>query len=428
LSQQHYFEGKLKKMRKIFGKICGVLLLLVLAAGLAACGEDEQSEDLRAGQQEGQNGEQGEQDDGERQFTLAELGATIEASGVFWNSWYSSHHTFNWSHIDDSRRNWNPDDENVAPLHHPLSRGFAVVLPTSGFAGLNDIATHLLQFYTQAWVDLRVEVGQLAETHVSMRVAPDEYPVVYGFYGFEEYDGELFVFIQYEWSARPDWQRAVHTLIEQDGNRAVVETVVPLAVGDHTPDYEMPTVTYRFTMIDGRIDSGFGSVNFPETAQDSHDSSVWQGQEQERAYGARLEIAHMEIFAYRAEELDHNNFDTLIEMGHPMLDGVDMLGDNILIHATRTMYNVSLIVLENDWDEDAGQITFSVANSFRIAVTLAPADAVLITGYVSLGILPWSGIMFDDAFGQQHFVAINHDNSDSPNWFVLQDITEQITQ
>jgi len=205
-------------MKKIFNKISLVLLLLLLV--FSAC-----------------NGEQNQP----HQHSLEELGETIEAAGEFWNKWWASHYTFEWAHIDDSRRNWQPWDEAITPAHHPLSRGFAIILPSSGFANLDDIASHLSQFYTQDWLDRR----QFSEPEVSMKFMENEYVTLFGFYGFEEYDGELFVFIQVEWTQRPDWAGAVHTLIEQEGNRAVVETVVQ-------------SIRYRFILIDGKIDSGYG--------------------------------------------------------------------------------------------------------------------------------------------------------------------------
>jgi hypothetical protein len=98
-----------------------------------------------------------------------------------------------------------------------------------------------------------------------MEFMAGEYHTLFGFYGLEEYDGELFVFIQVEWTLRPDWATATHTLIEHGGNRAVIETIVSAYcryVGG-----DMNTITYRFTMIDGRIDSGLGQWNRADEPQ-----------------------------------------------------------------------------------------------------------------------------------------------------------------
>ncbi|MCL2216805.1 MAG: hypothetical protein FWB91_07260 [Defluviitaleaceae bacterium] len=83
-----------------------------------------------------------------RQYTLDELGETIVAAGEFWEDWWWRSGAFSWEHIDDSRRNWQPWVEEITPAYHPLSRGFSILLPSSGFASLNEIGTHLMQFYT----------------------------------------------------------------------------------------------------------------------------------------------------------------------------------------------------------------------------------------------------------------------------------------
>jgi len=201
------------------------------------------------------NGTNGTEDQ-PRQHTLEELSTTIEAVGEFWNRWYASHHTFEWEHIDDSRRNWQPWDETITPAHHPLSRGFAIITPSSGFTSLNDIGSYLSQFYKPAWIN----AGRFAEPLVIMEFMPEEFVDLFGFYGFEEYDGELFVFIQTEWSARPDWTTATHTIIEQYGDYVVVETVVSTSINGFEDGDIMPTIRYLFTFIDGRIDSAIGSL------------------------------------------------------------------------------------------------------------------------------------------------------------------------
>jgi len=192
--------------------------------------------------------------------TVEELGGIIEAAGDFWNSWWASHHTFEWAHIDDSRRNWQPWYEEITPAHHPLSRGFAIILPSSGFETLSGISNYLLQFYSQDWKGR----GEIAEPRTIMQTPDGEEHYLFGANAFEEYDGELFVFIQTEWSARPNWQAASHTIVEQEGNRAVVETIVPMYIHNFRPYLygdEVPTFTYNFIFIDGKIDAARGQWN-----------------------------------------------------------------------------------------------------------------------------------------------------------------------
>jgi len=386
-------------MKKILNKVCMLLFFAALAMGFAACNAELEAPETS------------------ENWTIKELGANIEAAGDFWNAWWASHSTFERGHIDDSRRNWNPWDETITPAHHPLSRGFAIVLPSSGFASLGDIGVYLSQFYTQTWVDR----GLFTEPEVFMDVHGTEYTIFgyAGFAGFEEYEGELFIFAQPEMSARPNWQTATHILLEQDGNRAVVQTIVTTSIYGFDGGGTMPTITYRFTLIDGKIDSGYGRWQHAETPLGPQNPHVSQG-----FYTPIGD--NMLLFAYRPHDIALTNFDTLVYIPHPVLAGVDVIDEDVLIGATHTIYNVSLIVIENIWDAAANQDRFTVAESYLITETLQAGEAIIVNGYVGVGSMPWSGITFTTAPGERHFFAISHDSSDSPNWFVLLDITGQM--
>jgi len=130
-------------MKKIQNKICGVFFI-ILTAGLAACN----------GEQGGTGGNLNQPVNQPKQHTLQELSETIVAAGEFWEDWWWRSGVFAWEHIDDSRRNCQPWYEEIAPAHHPLSRGFSVLLPSSGFTSLNDIGVYLLQFYTHMYCSL----------------------------------------------------------------------------------------------------------------------------------------------------------------------------------------------------------------------------------------------------------------------------------
>ena len=71
---------------------------------------------------------------------------------------------------------------------------------------------------------------------------------------FVENDGILFIHIVRAGFMRPDWETATHTLIEQNGNRIVVETRVLMRSGEGDA-YS----TFRFTFIGGRINVGPGA-------------------------------------------------------------------------------------------------------------------------------------------------------------------------
>jgi len=345
------------------------------------------------------------------EWTLEELGETIVAAGEFWNKWWASHHTFEWEHIDDSRRNWQPWDPALTPAHHPLSRGFAIILPSSGFTRFYEIGDHLLQFYTQAWVDS----GQFAEPMVTMEFIDGEEAYLFGYYGFEAYDDYLYVFIQTEWSARPDWSHATHTLIEQDGSHAVVETVVSTHIHGYNPSYDMPTIIYRFTFIDGKIDSGHGQLIQSQSPSEPIEL---------RGHSATL--GDMFIFAHLKEHILIDDPDRLHTIEH---FDFDERGDTIFVEASEAIYDVMLIRFTNDWDDDAGKTIHTLTDSLSIADAIRPGEGILIHGYMGLGTLPWSGISFYTTTREpkeRHFFAIDHDNSDSHNWFMIWNITEQV--
>ena len=179
-------------------------------------------------------------------WTLDELSLTITTAGGFWEEWWNMEGMFNWGHIDDTPWGYWAEQPN---------RGLERMLPTSGYTSEDDIRDILLQFYTHAWIDANVfSKGSVEE--VGVLLSGTAIP-------FEEYDGELYVVTRRMGAIRPDWTTATHTLVEQSGNRAVVETTVTAYahMGDGS---EMPTVTFRYIFIDGRIDSGRGVWEWSE--------------------------------------------------------------------------------------------------------------------------------------------------------------------
>ena len=164
-------------------------------------------------------------------WEIKELGETIVSSGTFWEDWWNLRGMFAPEYIA-----W-VDWEDL-PEHITAARGFAFgqLLPESGFGSLDDIRNHLLQFYTENWVDSEL-FGD--------------------FSAFLEYDDILYIDGTRAGLARPDWETAMHTLIEIEGSRAVVETTVLYGGWHRAPYEEVVTweVQYRFTFINGRIDN-----------------------------------------------------------------------------------------------------------------------------------------------------------------------------
>ncbi|MCL2225908.1 MAG: hypothetical protein FWB96_13145 [Defluviitaleaceae bacterium] len=219
-----------------------IALLVILLLGFAACGGDaEQTEDITPTPDiEVRN-----------EHSLEELGATIIAASEFWDDWWGLRGAFEWgAHIDSTPwYYWAEQPE------HPRSRGMDVLLPSSGFESLNDIADYLSQFYTSDWI-ARELFGEGS--------AIQEPSIFFGSpWAFVEYDGAVYVATARIGTMRPDWTTAIHTLIEQNGNRALVDTVVT-AYDHRGSGDEMPTATFSFVFIDGKIESGYGAWVWPE--------------------------------------------------------------------------------------------------------------------------------------------------------------------
>ena len=71
-------------------------------------------------------------------------------------------------------------------------------------------------------------------------------------------------------------------------------------------------------------------------------------------------------------------------------------------------------------------MVYNVIQSHSITTALSPGEGLHILNYVGLGTLSWSGISFYDSASKQHFFSIGHDISDSPHWFLMMNITDQM--
>ena len=178
--------------------------------------------------------------------TIEELSATIVAAGAFWEDWWAWRGPFDIEHIEE--RVW-PRESAVEQPRHPLSLGFRRLLPSSGFTSLDDIESHLLQYYTEAWVYARI----ISENTVFDALAQ----LTNVFNPFVEYDGAIFTHANTRQNTnRPNWADATHIIKEQDGICTIVETTVPLQewVIRHNTWRAPSERIYQFTFIDGRID------------------------------------------------------------------------------------------------------------------------------------------------------------------------------
>jgi len=148
---------------------------------------------------------------------MEELHAHIAAAGDFWEDWWNLRGAFDYAHITEG-----PND--------PV---FAELQPTSGFANFAALRTHLLQYYTEAWLD--------ANLH----------------YHFMEQDGMLLIATARAGFARPDWSTLAVRRVVHDGQFAThAEVAVTYGSWHRDADEQGPhEVIYRFTFVDGRIDT-----------------------------------------------------------------------------------------------------------------------------------------------------------------------------
>jgi len=259
-------------VKRILHKICIVLLSAFLAAGLAACNMRPGTTDERLGENTASSGAsatdisqttESSSHEAYHEWPIEELGEIIVAAGTFWEDWWRLIGPFDWKHFDQFDWDYNPLPEYVVtsspehaawlarqdemweaymarfPEHLREGRALGILLPSSGFASIADIRNYLSQYYSEEWLDYWMYNGI---PHVG---AP-----------FYEYDGMLFVDVTRAGFSRPNWNTAAHTIIEQEGNRVVVETRVLWSSWHRALYHQIEgwEVLYYFTLIDGRID------------------------------------------------------------------------------------------------------------------------------------------------------------------------------
>ena len=230
-------------MRKTLYKIFIVGFVVFGALGLVACREDV---DVGAGENEYISDSMEVRPDPVestatesepweyREWSVEELGEIIVTASTFWEDWWNGRGVFEHAEFVD----W-----YELPLYISDTRGFAFerLLPESGLMSMDDVREFLLRYYTESWVEMALSNA-----------------IPYVGRPFVEYDGVLYVDVTRAGFPRPDWDTAEHVLMEQGNGRAMVETTVLWGSWHMLPyrGYAYPwEVIYRFTFIDGRIDT-----------------------------------------------------------------------------------------------------------------------------------------------------------------------------
>jgi len=201
-------------------KMWYILIILVLGVVLVGCGSEGDIETTAATEAIHTTSPTVS-----NELSLTELGKIIEDAGSFWTEHRTHTGRFASEHFDFN--------EQLGYIHVHL-------LPTSGFSSVDDIRNYLSRYFTLNWAG--VENTWLLHSW-------DQFENI-----FTEFGGILYAATasQGTWCA---WETAVHSLIEQEGSRAIVETRVETRYSA-TGDQNLAYMTFRFTMIDGLIDSG----------------------------------------------------------------------------------------------------------------------------------------------------------------------------
>ena len=167
-----------------------------------------------------------------------QVAETIVLAGTFWEDWWSMEGLFAYRYWE-----WMYWEEIPEYIVETRGTGIARMLPSFSFQTMEDVRNYLRRYYTNTMVE-----AILGREHV-----------------FIEYDGVLYVDGTRAGFPRPDWNTATHRLVEQEGDRMVVETTVLWNVWHRGDEIGEPwEAQYRFIIIDGRID-----------AVEADDDAIW---------------------------------------------------------------------------------------------------------------------------------------------------------
>ena len=109
-------------------------------------------------------------------------------------------------------------------------------------------------------------------------------------------------------------------------------------------------------------------------------------------------------------------FEYIHEMDYYELRGVAD-GDRLVIWADVPLSDFAVIDIRNDFIGD--EWVWLLYGSYGRVDSLLPGQGYVISNYLGMGTLPWSGLSFIDENDQRHYFFMQHDQSDSPNVFIL---------
>jgi len=91
--------------------------------------------------------------------------------------------------------------------------------------------------------------------------------------------------------------------------------------------------------------------------------------------------------------------------------------DTLMIRTATPLRDFAVINMSNDATDD--QIFFIPEQLFGVVENFLPGEAYIITSYVGVGTLPWSGITFLDDNGQRWYFAILQNQADEGDPYLL---------
>jgi len=302
------------------------------------------------------------------ELPLQRFGEMIVTGGTFLEHWWSLSGYF--AHVSADFR----DDIIGYP------GVFGELLPASGFHTFEDIRIYLREFYTEDMITYLLDARIVEPFDV------------------------IWVDVLRAGFPRPNWQTATHTILERDGNNALVETRVMWGAWHmlpYTGDAQEWEVVYHFTFENGRISA----------IENPYGTERRETDETHRA--ASITHAGISIFAAPSTEELLSSFE-LLDFDYTQLRQARgetnfTLGESFVLWFSETVYDIQIIALLDDFVDYA--IVYTITDAFDAADILTPQNALVINNYVGVGILPLSGIAFTCANNERHTFFMIQDNS-----------------
>jgi len=100
-------------------------------------------------------------------------------------------------------------------------------------------------------------------------------------------------------------------------------------------------------------------------------------------------------------------------------------GDSFVIWADVPLSDLWLMTMYPDLLSD--DFIYVLSSTYFTTDSLLPGQALVVRNYMGLGSFPWRGVtFFAEGSYSQHYLAVNHDHTDSPNHFAIWPIEVRI--